>query len=92
MADAFGVPSVWLNPEGNHRSPFFKFYDYATSVGRGLPRPVQLSELKDVLRRPRADELSYREGIALAQAELRASFPEALSATSAANTKMTAEV
>ena len=91
VADAFGVPSVWLNPEGNHRSPFFKFYDYATSIGRGLPRPVQLSELGAALRADHSDALPYQDGIALAQAELRASFPAALKAGSVENAKLQEE-
>lgn len=78
VADAFGVPSVWLDPTGNHRFARFKFYDYAASVGRGLSRPIGLDGIAQALEQEAAHAITYQAGIDRARTDLWQSFPEEL--------------
>ncbi len=79
VADAFGIPNLWLDPDGNHRSPRFKFYDYACAVGRGLSRPLDLADMAEAVRAKR-HVLAYRDGVERARQDLLASFPADLKA------------
>ena len=45
LANAFGVPSTWLDVQGIHKSAAFKFYDYALSIGRLLNAPMPLDAI-----------------------------------------------
>ena len=78
IADAFGVPSVWLDPTGNHRFARFKFYDYAASVGRGLSLPISLDDIGAALDAEDRFAVTYADTIAQRQSDLRGSFPETL--------------
>lgn len=78
VADSFGVPNTWLNPAGIHRSPRFKFYDYAASVERPLPPPIMLADIREFIRNLPRGELSYSDGIARSKAALMKYFPTEL--------------
>jgi pyruvyltransferase len=79
VADAFGVPNTWLDPTGIHASATFKFYDYALSVLRPMPRPIPTSALAARLA-DLPDTLPYAAGVGMAQSAIRAAFPEELRA------------
>lgn len=79
VADAFGVPNTWLDPSGIHVSATFKFYDYALSVMRPMPRPIATSDVAGRLA-ALPDALSYAAGVGAAQAAIRAAFPDELRA------------
>ncbi|AJE48576.1 polysaccharide pyruvyl transferase family protein [Celeribacter indicus] len=82
IADAFGVPNVWLDPAGNHPFARLKFYDYAAGIGRALPLPVPLSAIGAVLEAG-VPGISYAEGIRAAQHRLFDSFPTELKTANA---------
>ncbi|MDB6455117.1 hypothetical protein [Falsirhodobacter sp. 20TX0035] len=52
IADAYGIPNVRIEGDDIHRSAQFKFYDYATSIGRAPLVPVRLKDAQDWLRAP----------------------------------------
>lgn len=79
VADAFGVPNTWLDPSGIHATATFKFYDYALSVQRPMPRPIPTSALAGRLA-DLPETLSYATGVAAAQSAIRAAFPGELRA------------
>jgi pyruvyltransferase len=80
VADSVGVPSTWLQGYGIHKSPTFKFYDYALSVGRDLGRPRPLDAIFEIANDlPRvAGALPHEHGVARQAARLRAAFPQEL--------------
>ncbi|AXC50443.1 polysaccharide pyruvyl transferase family protein [Paracoccus suum] len=78
VADSLGIPSIWLDPTGNHDHPELKFLDYAASIGRPLVRPVLLSEIESHLHTDAGDVARYQDGIERSKAELRRSFYEML--------------
>ncbi|MEO9823093.1 MAG: polysaccharide pyruvyl transferase family protein [Paracoccaceae bacterium] len=80
IADAFGVPSLWLDPHGNHPYARLKFYDYAASVGRALNTPMRLTDAAELLERDALPEISYGQGIKVAVKNLKDRFPSALRA------------
>jgi len=80
VADSFEVPNTWLNPAGIHRSPRFKFYDYAASVERPLPPPIRLADIKDFIRNLPRGDIAYSDGIAKSKYALMKYFPAALHA------------
>lgn len=78
VADAFGIPNIWLNPRGNHANSRFKFYDYANSIGRPMRQPVELRDLDAAIADYDDDELTYWPGVEATRSDILASFPEAL--------------
>lgn len=81
VADSFGIANTWLNPQGIHANPEFKFYDYATGVQRPLAPPVMLDEVPDLVRRLKSPErLSYAEGLEASKTALAERFPRILRA------------
>lgn len=80
VADAFGIPSIWLNPQGNHGFSRFKFYDYASSIGRPLRLPTEVADLKSAIEQHDMAPLSYAEGVEETRKDALASFPERLKA------------
>jgi pyruvyltransferase len=75
VADAFGVPNTWLNPRGNHIAAALKFYDYAASIGRVLPLPLQLAEIREFIADLPTQGIPYQDGIDAAKNALLSSFP-----------------
>ncbi len=77
VADAYGVSNTWLAPSGQSR---LKYLDYAASVGRAMPSPIQIEEIPMAdLPKPDAP-LAYQAGIDACRNALYASFPKALKA------------
>ena len=79
VADAFGVPNTWLDPDGIRRFAVFRFHDYALSVRRLLNDPVKVAGLLAA-----ADSLpsgietvAYLKSVAERRADLLDSFPHA---------------
>ncbi len=86
VADAYGVPNVWLDPEGNHPYARMKFYDYAAGIGRVMPLPVPVSAIAAMLDGD-VPEMPYMEGVRRAQQGLIDSFPAELKAETAPTTQ-----
>lgn len=80
VADAFGVPSTWVDPKGIHAEPEFKFRDYAEAIGRELGQPVAPEDIAglipDLPDTPNNDRLD----VAGITHNLKQSFPAALAA------------
>ncbi len=74
-ADAFGVPSTWMDPVGIHAEPHFKFTDYALAIERDLGVPVPPQDVAGRLDTLHEGPLPHAAGIVAAQARLRDSFP-----------------
>jgi hypothetical protein len=80
VADSLGVPSTWLQGFDIHKSPTFKFYDYALSVGRDLGRPQPLEAIfgiADALPRE-GGGLAHEIGVMRQADLLRSAFPQDL--------------
>ncbi|MCZ4092398.1 polysaccharide pyruvyl transferase family protein [Sinorhizobium psoraleae] len=45
VADAYGVPSIWMEPHGRIKGDGFKFADYFSFRGAPLPGPVDFESL-----------------------------------------------
>lgn len=43
LADAYGIPAVWIELSDRVLGDRFKFWDYLESVGRGHPAPVEVT-------------------------------------------------
>jgi hypothetical protein len=80
VADAFGVPNTWLDPSGNHGAAALKFYDYAASVGRALPAPVDAGGIGAAIRAGLPETIGHGAGVQACQQALRESFPAELRA------------
>ncbi|WP_435168759.1 polysaccharide pyruvyl transferase family protein [Falsirhodobacter sp. 1013] len=52
IADAYGIPNVRIEGADIHRSAQFKFYDYATSIGRAPLLSVKLQEVPELAGQP----------------------------------------
>ncbi|MEM9552224.1 MAG: polysaccharide pyruvyl transferase family protein [Pseudomonadota bacterium] len=79
VADAYGVPSTWFDPETDE---LLKFQDYAASVERSLPVPIPIADLKGALRKlPDLGSLAYAHGIARSRDDLKTHFPAQLRAS-----------
>ena len=78
VADAFGVPSTWLDPgEESH----LKYHDYAASVGRAMVSPVAIADVPGHMRGLKDnDVLAYSDGIDRACQALIETFPAPLRA------------
>ena len=74
VADAFGVPNVWLDPAANHEFARLKFYDYGLGIGRAMPAPVGVEAIEGLLENG-LPPIDYAGGIARAQAGLAGAFP-----------------
>jgi pyruvyltransferase len=48
VSDAYGVPNCWIELSGKISGGYFKFYDYASSVGRKLEMPLVLTAGDDL--------------------------------------------
>jgi pyruvyltransferase len=48
LADAYGIPSCWIELSRRIAGGWFKFIDYFCSVGRAVDRPVPLSSSSDL--------------------------------------------
>ena len=77
VADAYGVPSTWLDPEGQGR---LKYYDYAASVGRDLTGPITVADIPAVVKTTTDTPIAYGDGLERARAALKTHFPAALKA------------
>ena len=83
VADAFGVPNTWLDPEGIHAGlTALKFYDYGLGVGRAMEKPLPAAAIMEfVAGLPKVPgELPYAGGLAAAKDALVAAFPDELRA------------
>ena len=78
VADSYGIPNTWLHPTQIHKTPKFKFYDYALSVHRDLPQPVRLEEVSRFVDDLRHCEITYHEGILASKRALVDIFPPEL--------------
>lgn len=74
VADACGVPDMWLEPKGQSR---LKYLDYAASVGRrDLAPPVAIAQGAA----PRKSTLNHQDGINACRAAVYDTFPSHLKA------------
>lgn len=48
VSDAYGIPNCWIEISGKLSGGYFKFYDYASSVGRELSIPYKLASTQDI--------------------------------------------
>ena len=77
VADAYGVPSTWLDPVGQNR---FKYHDYAASVGRPLRLPFTLEDIGKTLGSLPDGPLPWQDGIDACKGALNETFPAHLRA------------
>lgn len=84
VADAYGIPSTWLDPAGNHDFPRFKFRDYAAGIGRNLGMPLRMDDFLDLIGTftPSHAALPHQQTVEETKRKLRAAFPKALRAGS----------
>lgn len=82
LADAFGVPNVWVQGKDLHKATAFKFYDYLASVGRRVFGPLEVRRpLLDLTRLPHDRiETHHFDAVAALKAGLQAAFPASLRA------------
>lgn len=79
VADSYGVANTWIDP-GDH--PRLKYIDYAASIGRDMPAPLELDSIKENMKTLRDGPLPYADGIARARHDILTTFPEPLKAAS----------
>ena len=48
VSDAYGIPNCWIKLSGKILGGYFKYQDYASSVGRELVEPLQISSFSDI--------------------------------------------
>ena len=48
IADSLGVKNEWMNSHGIHRADRFKFYDYASAIGRAINTPFPLKTVTNI--------------------------------------------
>jgi hypothetical protein len=80
VADAYGVANTWIDPG---KQGLMKYHDYAASVGRYLPHPMEIDEVPALAARAATGPLPYAEGITRSRAALLAHFPAELKADTA---------
>lgn len=44
VADAYKIPSIWINPSNKYTRKGFKFKDYFASVGRNVSEPIVITD------------------------------------------------
>ncbi len=86
VADSYGIPNHWIAPRKTHATPRFKFWDYASSIGRHLGKPVEADEVVAFLKAPIEVSMTYGEGIARSKAALVESFPAELKSAASTGT------
>ena len=80
VADAYGVASTWMDPGEQGR---MKYLDYAASVGRYMPHPVDIGSVPALAARAATGRLPHADGIAACRAALIRHFPAELRADTA---------
>ena len=48
VSDAYQVPNYWVELTGKILGGYFKYYDYASSVGRRLDKPIVIKTFSDI--------------------------------------------
>ena len=48
VSDAYQVPNCWIELSGNISGGYFKFHDYASSVGRDFVNPIRLNNVENL--------------------------------------------
>lgn len=49
VSDAYQVPNCWIELSGNLLGGYFKYFDYASSVGRKFDGPLRIEIIEDVV-------------------------------------------
>lgn len=80
VADAFGIPNTWIDPEGIHEMPRLKFLDYAGSIRRQLGVPIPLAQVAQAVRALDLPPLAHADGIEASRDALRETFPAEVAA------------
>lgn len=62
-ADSLKIPNIWIGPSPAHATPHFKFYDYATSVCRGILPPLNLDTQGSILNTIANTDLAYMSNL-----------------------------
>ena len=47
-SDAYGIPNCWIELSGKVLGGYFKYLDYASSVGRQFDKPIQFDKTTDI--------------------------------------------
>ena len=47
-SDAYGIPNCWIELSGKVLGGYFKYLDYASSVGRQFEKPIQINKIADI--------------------------------------------
>jgi hypothetical protein len=80
VADAYGIASTWMDPGEQGR---MKYLDYAASVGRYMPHPVEIDDVPALAARATTGPLPHADGIAACRDALLRHFPAELRADTA---------
>lgn len=48
VSDAYQVPNCWIELSGNISGGYYKFHDYASSVGRDFVNPIRLNNVENL--------------------------------------------
>lgn len=75
IADAYGIPNVWLNPMGIHPHAQLKFYDYAAGVMRPMPKPVAAEDIPTIIKNG-VPPITYGDSVKETQRAIFEAFPE----------------
>lgn len=75
IADAYGVPNVWLDPKGIHPHAHLKFYDYAAGVERPMPKPISPEDIPTMIKNG-LPSITYGDSVKEAQRAIFEAFPE----------------
>lgn len=61
IADSLGVQNEWINSHGIHRTDRFKFYDYASAIGRAINTPFSFDTITNINRAISHARIASRE-------------------------------